>query len=397
MNELTGLTNKIVLLRADLNLPYDNGVFGDLTRLKRLIPTLTWLLEKGARILVVSHLGRPKGRDLSLSLAPLAPLMAQYAHVPVHFVPDCIGPAVKDALQGPGQLFLLENVRFHPEEEAGDATFAQALAEAADFFINDAFSVSHRAHASVVGVTQFLPAYPGLQMKAELAALEGALTHPQRPVVAIVGGSKVSTKIDLLMNLVTKVDTLIMGGGMANTFLKAQGIDVGASLAEDCPDLVRAIQEKALAAHCRILLPCDGVGAQELKGQQPQILSWSCEEGVSFPPQNKIFDVGPQSLASFSAALASAKTVIWNGPLGVFEVPPYDQGTTTLAHRVARLTQDNQLVSVAGGGDTVAALTHAGVAQDMTDLSTAGGAFLEWMEGKILPGVAALKMRPHTP
>ncbi len=387
MKTLPPLTGKRVLLRADLNLPYHKGAFTDLTRLERLIPTLKWLLEKGARVLVLSHFGRPKGQDLSLSLAPLAPLMEQLTGQTVRFIPDCVGPQVKAALEGSESLFLLENVRFYAEEEAGNSDFAKSLAQHADLYMNDAFSVAHRAHASVVGITKYLPAYPGLQMHAELAALEGALNHPERPVAAIVGGSKVSTKLELLMNLVTKVDTLMIGGGMANTFLKAKGLDVGSSLAElDCVDIVAAIEKQAQAAHCQILLPCDGSGGENINTSLASPL---------IPGQmlsnEKIFDLGPQSIVHFTQALSQAKTLIWNGPVGVFEVPPYDQGTTALAQAVAQLTRNGKLISVAGGGDTVSALTHAGVVEDLTYVSTAGGAFLEWMEGKTLPGVAALE------
>ena len=389
MRSLThvSLHQQRVLLRADLNLPCHEGRFSDLTRLERLVPTVAFLLERGARVLVLSHRGRPKGVDLHLSLAPVAPLLAECVGEPVRFIPDCVGPRVAEALaDGPERLFLLENLRFYPGEEANDPAFAQALAAHGDLFVNDGFSVSHRAHASVVGLGQYLPSYPGLHMIAELEALDGALTHPVRPLAALVGGSKISTKIELLQHLVTQVDCLMIGGAMANTFLKATGLDLGASLVEEgCEALVASIHARAETSGCQILLPTDGRGGVDLKASPSKSLLFG-----RMGPEEKIFDLGPETVTTFTQALEQARTLIWNGPLGVFEVPPYDAGTTAVAKHVAHLTQEGRLLSLGGGGDTVSALAHAGVMEELTYISTAGGAFLEWMEGKVLPGVEAL-------
>jgi phosphoglycerate kinase len=379
-----------VLLRADLNVPVRDGRITDLTRIERLSPTIRELSGKGARVIVCSHFDRPKGRRVpEMSLRPMAAALGEVLGRPVAFADDCIGAPAEAAVAalGDGDVLVLENTRFHAGEEKNDPDFAAALAKLADLFVNDAFSAAHRAHASTEGVARRLPACAGRLMQAELEALDAALGKPARPVAAIVGGAKVSTKLDLLGNLCTRVDMLVIGGAMANTFLAAQGLDVGKSLQEaDMHATARDILARAKAAGCEVVLPEDAVVAREFRPDPPtETVAVS-----AVPADAMILDVGPASVAALSARLASLKTLVWNGPLGAFETPPFDAATVALAQAVAEATAAGRLLSVAGGGDTVSALRHAGVAEKMTYLSTAGGAFLEWLEGKTLPGVAAL-------
>jgi phosphoglycerate kinase len=385
------VAGKRVLLRADLNVPVRDGKITDLTRIERLSPTIRELSGEGAKVIVCSHFDRPKGKRVpEMSLAPMAAALGEVLDRKVRFVEDCTGAAAEQAvdLLSRGDVLVLENTRFYAGEEKNDPAFAAALARLADIFVNDAFSAAHRAHASTEGVAHLLPAYAGRLMQAELEALDAALGNPVRPVAAIVGGAKVSTKLELLGNLVDKVNVLIIGGAMANTFLSAQGKGVGKSLQEaEMHGTALEILTKAQSAACRIVLPTDAVVARELKPNTPV-------ETVSVnavPADMMILDIGPASVASLIKLLVSVKTLIWNGPLGAFETPPFDAATTALAHAVAEATQNSGLRSVAGGGDTVSALRRAGVIEKMTYVSSAGGAFLEWMEGKILPGVAALE------
>ncbi|HMG51205.1 MAG TPA: phosphoglycerate kinase [Inquilinus sp.] len=382
---------KTVLVRGDLNVPVDGGNVSDTTRLDRLAPTIDEIADKGGRVVLLSHFGRPKGVTPEFSLKTIVlPALEEVLERPVAFAEDCIGPAAEVAVKAlkDGQILLLENVRFHPEEEKNDPAFAKALAALGDIYVNDAFSAAHRAHASTEGITHHLPAYAGRLMQAELEALSAALEAPKRPVLAIVGGAKISTKLDLLGNLVAKVDRLVLGGGMANTFLAAQGVAVGKSLCEhDMADAVHSILGKAKAAGCEIVLPVDGVVAREFKADAPH----EAVDNAAIPADAMLLDIGPKSVANLKALLAETKTVVWNGPLGVFEKRPFDAGTVAVARAAADLTQAGKLLTVAGGGDTVAALAHAGVEDRFSYISTAGGAFLEWLEGKDLPGVAALK------
>ena len=380
-----------VLVRADLNVPTRDGKIGDMTRIDRLLPTLRDLRSAGARIIVMSHFGRPKGKvDPTLSLRPIAEaLSGALDSLPVRFAEDCIGAAATGMAEGlqDGEILLLENLRFHAGEEQNDPQFALALASLGDVYVDDAFSCAHRAHASVAALASLLPSGAGRGMQAELEALEQALESPARPLAAIVGGAKVSTKLDLLQNMISKVDVLIIGGAMANTFLHAQGISVGNSLHE--PDLSQTALDVLAAsdrAGCEIILPRDVVAAGALtEGTETVVVDVG-----AVPDDLMILDMGPESAASLGHRLADCRTLVWNGPLGAFEVSPFDAATNAVAREVARLTQAGSLRSVAGGGDTVAALVHAGVADQFTYLSTAGGAFLEWLEGKPLPGVAAL-------
>ena len=387
------VAKKRVLLRADLNVPVKDGQVTDATRIERLAPTIEALIQKGARIVVMSHFGRPKGVDPSQSLRPLVePLSRAIGGRPVHFAADCIGPEaerVVAALQ-PGEVALLENLRFHPGEEANDPVFAGQLALLGDAYVDDAFSAAHRAHASIAALAHLLPAAAGKNMQAELEALGAALDHPQRPVMALVGGAKVSTKLDLLKFITGKVDTLAIGGAMANSFLFAQGQPVGRSLCErDLADTARAVLAEAKARGCEIILPEDAVTAEKL---EPGVVTRTV--GINaVPPTAMILDIGPQSVARIVAALEASRTLVWNGPVGAFETPPFDRATTAIAKKIAELTRGAKLMSVAGGGDTVAALAVAGVTDDLTYVSTAGGAFLEWLEGRELPGVAALATR----
>jgi phosphoglycerate kinase len=385
------VAGKRVLLRADLNVPVRDGKISDLTRIERLCPTIRELSEKGAKVIVCSHFDRPKGKRVpGMSLAPVAAALGEVLGRRVRFVEDCSGTAAEQAVEllAPGDVLVLENTRFHAGEEKNDPAFAAALARLANIFVNDAFSAAHRAHASTEGVAHLLPSYAGRLMQAELEALDAALGNPVRPVAAIVGGAKVSTKLELLGNLVGKVDVLIIGGAMANTFLAAQGKGVGKSLQEaEMHGTALDILAKAQAANCRIVLPTDAVVAREFKPNPPT-------ETVSIdtvPPDTMILDVGPATVAALIQLLPSLKTLVWNGPLGAFETPPFDAGTVALAHAVAAATGTAGLRSVAGGGDTVSALRHAGVIEQLSYVSSAGGAFLEWLEGKALPGVAALE------
>lgn len=382
-------SGKTVIVRADLNVPMQDGIVTDLTRITRFAPTLHKLSKQGAKIVVISHFGRPKGRDVSQSLKPLAPILAQQSGLTVHFIDDCIGDNVVTAAQklAAGEILLCENLRFHSEEEKNDASFAKELARLGDIYVNDAFSCAHRAHASTEALAHILPAYAGLLMEEELTALDTALENPTRPVMAIVGGAKISTKLDLLNNLVEKINVLVLGGGMANTFLAAQGADVGKSLCEhDMLEQARAIATKAKAHNCTLLLPVDGLMAKDFKENADHVVTGT----DAIPKDRMMLDIGPASVTAITQALSSTKTVLWNGPMGAFEIPPFDSGTTAVAKAVAKAVQEHGITAVAGGGDTVSALAHAGVEDKMTYVSSAGGAFLEWLEGKTLPGVAAL-------
>jgi phosphoglycerate kinase len=381
---------KRVLLRADLNVPVRDGKITDMTRIDRLSPTIRELSGMGAKVIVCSHFDRPKGKHVpSMSLRPMADALSHVLGRPVAFAEGCVGDLAVAEIDrmANGDVLVLENTRFHPGEEDNDAAFSAALAALADVFVNDAFSAAHRAHASTEGVAHRLPAYAGRLMQAELEALDAALGNPERPVAAIVGGAKVSTKLELLGNLVTKVDVLIIGGAMANTFLAAQGKAVGKSLQEaEMHDIARSILSQAATARCEVVLPVDAVVATEFRPNPPtQTVSVD-----AVPADSMILDVGPSTVAALIARLTSLKTLVWNGPLGAFETPPFDTATVALAKAVAEATSRGALRSVAGGGDTVSALRHAGVLEKLSYVSSAGGAFLEWLEGKTLPGVAAL-------
>jgi phosphoglycerate kinase len=382
---------KRVLLRVDLNVPMENGRVTDATRLERIAPTITEISDKGGKVILLAHFGRPKGRDPKDSLKPVAAALAEVIKRPVGFADDCVGDVAAKAVAAmhDGDILCLENTRFHPGEEKNDPAFVAELAELGDIWVNDAFSAAHRAHASTEGLGHKLPAYAGRTMQSELDALAKALEAPKKPVIAIIGGAKVSTKIDLLQNLVSKVDALVIGGGMANTFLHAQGVGIGKSLAEkDLAATALRIFDKAEAANCAIILPVDAVVAFHFAANAP-----SHAYGIdAIPSDGMILDVGPRSIARIHAAIDDAATLVWNGPLGAFELTPFDRGTMIAAKHAADRTRAKKLVSVAGGGDTVAALNQAGVAEDFTYVSTAGGAFLEWMEGKPLPGVEVLKL-----
>jgi phosphoglycerate kinase len=382
-----------VLLRADLNVPVRDGQITDLSRVERLSPTIRELAGKGAKVIVCSHFDRPKGKRVpSMSLEPLAGALGEVLGRRVRFAEDCVGVAAQQSIDrmANGDVLLLENTRYHAAEEANDDAFARCLAGLAEIFVNDAFSTAHRAHASTEGVARHLPAYAGRLMQAELEALDAALGNPVRPVMAIVGGSKVSTKIELLGNLCTKVEVLVIGGAMANTFLAAGGIGVGKSLQEaDMHDTARTITAQAKAAGCEILLPLDAVTATEFRPDPPT----RTVPIAAIPADAMMLDAGPATVAAIVARLSSMKTLVWNGPLGAFETPPFDAATNALAEAVAAATDAGRLRSVAGGGDTVSALRQAGVAERLSYLSTAGGAFLEWLEGKTLPAVAALSGR----
>jgi phosphoglycerate kinase len=369
-----------VIVREDFNVPLQDGEVSDDTRLQVALPTIRRLREAGAKVVLISHFDRPKGKRVpSMSLAPLAAPLAKLIGAPVAFADDCIGEAAQSAVAAmqPGDVLLLENLRFHAGEEANDRGFARELAANGDLYVDDAFSAAHRAHASTEALARLLPAYAGEAMRRELSALDAALGSPKRPVLGVVGGSKVSTKLDLLRNLILKLDQLAIGGGMANTFLHAQGWDVGASYCEkELADTARGIMAFAKSRQCQLLLPIDIVVAERLG---------------ELDDHERILDAGPKTVERLCKAMDAAATLIWNGPLGVFEVPPFDKGTASAARHAAALAKAGKLVAVAGGGDTVSALNAAGVAGDFTFVSTAGGAFLEWMEGKRLPGVEALK------
>ncbi|KXV22400.1 phosphoglycerate kinase [Gluconobacter japonicus] len=382
---------KRVLVRADLNVPMHDGVITDATRIERVAPTISELADKGARVVVLSHFDRPKGKVVpSMSLHPIAEKLGEVLGKPVAFVPECVGPTVEAAVAAlkDGDVLVLENTRFHAGEEANDPAFAKALAENGDIFVNDAFSAAHRAHASTEGVAHDLPSFAGRLMQAELSALSAALENPERPVGAIIGGSKISTKLDLIGNVIEKVDTLFITGAMANTFLAAEGIAVGKSLQEaDMHETARKIAHLAQEKGCEIVLPVDAVVAREFKaGAESEV----CLIG-EVPADAMILDAGPRTVELINERLATLKTLVWNGPLGAFEIEPFDRATVEVAQEAARLTQEGKLRTVAGGGDTVSALRHAGVAGQMSYVSTAGGAFLEWLEGKILPGIEVLR------
>ena len=384
------VSGKRVLVRVDLNVPMENGRVTDATRIARVAPTITEIADKGGKVILLAHFGRPKGRDLKESLKPVAAVVAHAVQRPVGFAEDCVGEAAEKAVAAMknGDILLLENTRFHKEEEKNDPGFVEKLARLGDIYVNDAFSAAHRAHASTEGLTHKLPAYAGRTMQAELEALGKALERPQRPVIAIVGGAKVSTKLDLLENLITKVQALVIGGAMANTFLHAQGFNVQKSLAEkDMADTARRILAKAEAESCAIILPVDAIVAFHFQANAP-----SHAYGVdALPADGMVLDVGSQSIERIKGAIDDAATLVWNGPLGAFELSPFDAGTVTVARYAAARTKAGKLVSVAGGGDTVAALNHARVGDKFSYVSTAGGAFLEWLEGRKLPGVEALR------
>nr|WP_295464616.1 phosphoglycerate kinase [Mesorhizobium sp.] len=391
LDDIGEVKGKRVLVRVDLNVPVQDGEVSDATRIERVAPTILELSDKGAKVVLLAHFGRPKGApDPAQSLEPIARATATVLGRDVAFGSDCVGEAAAKAVANlkDGGILLLENTRFHKGEEKNDPDFAKALAANGDLYVNDAFSAAHRAHASTEGIAKLLPAFAGRTMEEELSALEKGLGKPVRPVVAIVGGAKVSTKIDLLMNLVTKVDALVIGGGMANTFLAARGTDVGKSLCEhDLAATAKQIMIEAATAGCAIVLPVDGVIAREFKaGAANEVV-----DVAAVPADAMILDVGPKTIQAINDWIDRAATLVWNGPLGAFEIEPFDTATVTAAKHAAARTKAGKLVSVAGGGDTVAALNQAGVADDFTYVSTAGGAFLEWMEGKALPGVEALK------
>jgi phosphoglycerate kinase len=379
-----------VLLRVDLNVPVQNGQVADASRIERLVPTITELADKGGKVILVSHYGRPKGPDPKESLKPIVAAAAKVIGRPIAFAEDCIGPAAEKAVAAmkPGDILCLENTRFHKGETKNDPDFAKQLARLGDIYVADAFSVAHRAHASVEAIAHLLPAYAGRAVQEELAALRRALLDPERPVTAIVGGAKVSTKLDLLSNLITQVETLIIAGGMANTFLAAQGKAVGKSLCEtDLIPTAREIMAKAKSLKREILLPVDAVVATKFAAHAPSRVVGVDDVG----PDDMILDIGPRSIEQAISVLARSKTLVWNGPFGAFEMEPFDNGTVEVAEAAAELTADKRLVSIAGGGDTMAALNVAGVTERFTYVSTAGGAFLEWLEGKKLPGIEVLQ------
>jgi phosphoglycerate kinase len=383
---------KRVLMRVDLNVPYENGVVSDATRIERVAPSITELADKGAKVILLSHFGRPKGRDASQSLKPVAAEVAHTIKRPIKFVGDCIGDEAERAVAAmrSGEIICLENTRFYPGEEKNDPAFVAALAKLGDLFVNDAFSVSHRAHASTEGLSHLLPAFAGRTLQAELEAFEKVLDKPGRPLVAIVGGAKISTKLDLLSNLLAKVDVLIIGGAMANTFLMAQGKKIGRSLVErDLLDTAQKIMDQARANNREILLPADAVVAEKFEANAPSRVVDVDHIGDA----DMMLDIGPKSVEQIVSVLARARTLVWNGPFGAFEIEPFDNGTVEVAEAAAELTQAGKLVTVAGGGDTVAALNVAGVVDRFTYVSTAGGAFLEWLEGKALPGVEVLRQK----
>jgi len=386
------LRGKRVLLRVDLNVPMEDGKVSDLTRLERAAPTIMEIADQGGKVILLSHFGRPKERTPEDSLRPVADALARVLNRRVGFAEDCIGPAAQAAVSAMknGDIVCLENTRFHRGEEKNDPVFTDALAALGDIWVNDAFSAAHRAHASTEGLGHKLPAYAGRNMQAELDALTRALESPQRPVAAIVGGAKVSTKLDLLGNLLSKVNTLIIGGGMANTFLAAQGRMVGKSLCEhDLAATARETLAKAEAANCKIVLPVDAVVTKEFKAHAP----WRVTPIDAVAADEMILDIGPRTIEHVVSVLARVKTLVWNGPFGAFEMEPFDNGTVEVAEAAAELTQAGKLKSIAGGGDTVAALNAAGAAKRFTYVSTAGGAFLEWIEGRALPGVEVLRVQ----
>jgi len=385
------LTGKVALVRVDLNLPMKDGSATDVTRVEASKPTILELTGKGAKVLLLAHFGRPKGQRSSvLSTSMVQGDVERVLGKEIMFIPEVAGPVAQQAIGilRPGDIGLMDNVRFWPGEEANDPEFAKSIAANGDFYVNDAFSAAHRAHATTEGLAHLLPSYAGRAMEKELNALEAALGSPQTPVAAVVGGAKVSTKLAVLENLVGKVQHLIIGGGMANTFLAARGVNVGKSLCEhDLTATANKIMDEADHAGCTVHLPYDVVVAKEFAPNPPSLRVCNVHEVAA---DEMILDIGPQAVEALGDVLKTCRTLVWNGPLGAFETPPFDEATVALARMAAALTQEGSLVSVAGGGDTVAALAHAGVTNDVTYISTAGGAFLEWMEGKVLPGVAAL-------
>lgn len=391
LDDLGDIAGQVALVRVDLNLPMKDGSATDVTRVEAVRPTILELAGKGAKVLLLAHYGRPGGmRSSMLSTSFIQGDVEQVLGEEIMFIPELAGPVVEQAIGilGPGDIGLLDNTRFWPGEEANDPNLAQAIAAHGDFFVNDAFSAAHRAHATTEGLAHFLPSYAGRAMEAELKALNAALGDPEQPVAAVVGGAKVSTKLAVLENLVGKVQHLIIGGGMANTFLAARGVDVGKSLAEhDLTDIVAKIMDEADHAGCTVHLPYDVVVAKEFAANPPSLRTCNVHEVAA---DEMILDIGPQATEALADVLKTCRTLVWNGPLGAFETEPFDTATMALARHVAALTQEGSLVSVAGGGDTVAALAQAGVTDEVSYISTAGGAFLEWMEGKDLPGVAAL-------
>jgi phosphoglycerate kinase len=393
LDDIGDLRGKRVLIRVDLNVPMADGKVSDDTRIRASAPTIREVADKGGKAILLAHFGRPKdGPDPQFSLRPVVPAVATVLARPVAFAGDCTGAEAEKAVAAmkDGDILVLENTRFHKGEEKDDPFFTSALAKLGDLYVNDAFSAAHRAHASTEGLANHLPAFAGRSMQAELEALESALGKPERPVVAIVGGAKISSKIDVLAHLVTKVDALVVGGGMANTFLLAQGVAVGKSLAEpDLADTARAIMAAAKQSGCAIVLPVDAVVAGEFKaGAAASTVAIN-----AVPADRMILDIGPASIAAINTWIDKAATLVWNGPLGAFEVPPFDKATVAAARHAAERTRAGKLLSVAGGGDTVAALNHAGATEGFSFISTAGGAFLEWMEGKPLPGVEVLRRR----
>ncbi len=390
INDIENIQGKKVLVRADLNVPTEGTTITDNSRIERFAPTAKLLSDKGAKVIIITHFGRPKGKSEEFSNKILVNNLSQSIGKPVKFIEDTIGETVKNAINEmtDGEIILLENVRFYKEEEANDATFAKELASLGDVYVNDAFSTAHRAHASTEGITKYLPSYAGLLMEEEINALTKALENPAHPAIAIVGGSKVSTKLAVLENITKKVDAIVIGGAMANTFLLAQGYNIGASMAEpDMTDTALKIIEEAKKNNCEIILPIDVCVAKEFKANAENKFAGINEVDGDW----KIFDVGPETSKMLDTKFETAKTVLWNGPLGVFELIPFDRGTNELAKTVAKLTREGKLISVAGGGDTVSALNNAGVEKDFSYISTAGGAFLEWLEGKELPAIPALK------
>jgi phosphoglycerate kinase len=391
LDDLGDITGKRALVRVDLNVPMADGRVSDATRLRALVPTVSELADRGAKVLLLAHFGRPKGAKHSeMSVSMVLDALQDVLGREIMFVPEISGDVVVQSvgILADGDIALLENSRFWPGEETNDVTMAQAVAANGDFYVNDAFSAAHRAHVTTEGLAHLLPAYAGRSMEAELKALEAALGNPAHPVAAVVGGAKVSTKLDVLNNLVATVDHLIIGGGMANTFLAARGVDVGKSLCEhDLAGTANAILDSADKAGCTVHLPYDVMVAKEFRANPPVRVANVHEVAAD----EMILDVGPAAIEALADVLKTCKTLVWNGPMGAFEIEPFDAATVALAKTAAALTKEGSLVSVAGGGDTVAALAHAGVTEDFTFISTAGGAFLEWMEGKILPGVKALE------
>jgi phosphoglycerate kinase len=393
LDDIADLKGKRVLIRVDLNVPMADGKVSDDTRIRAVAPTIREIADKGGKAILLAHFGRPKdGPDPKFTLKPIVPAVAAILGRPVGFAEDCVGPAAEQAIAAlpNGGVIVLENTRFHKGEEKNDPALVAEMAKLGDIYVNDAFSAAHRAHASTEGLAHKLPAYAGRAMQKEIEALEAALGNPKHPVVAVIGGAKVSSKIDILVHLVTKVDALVIGGGMANTFLLAKGVAIGKSLAEpDLTDTAKKIMAEAAKANSTIVLPVDAVVAREFKeGATPTIVAID-----KVPADQMILDVGPQSVAVVNQWIDKAATLVWNGPLGAFEVSPFDRATVAAARHAAERTKAGKLLSVAGGGETVAALHHAGAADGFSFISTAGGAFLEWLEGKALPGVEVLRRK----